>query len=63
MQDYRIRTQAVGGTRTEEHLTFGDDDAAISYALPLARGKLIEIWNEEKLIATVDERPCLTAAA
>lgn len=61
MTRYQILYDRSGGKRVEEVLAFVDDDAAISYALPLARGSLVEIRRGGRLIATVDERPCLCA--
>lgn len=58
MMDYEIINETVDGEKIRESLRFADDDAAISYALPLARGRLVEVWRSGKLVATVDERPC-----
>jgi hypothetical protein len=63
MHDYAIIGETVDGERSREILPFGDDDAAIAYALPLARGRLLEVWRSGKLIATVDERPCAVMVA
>lgn len=58
MLDYAIISETVDGVKTREILRFEDDDAAIAYVLPLARGRLLEVRRSGKLIATVDERPC-----
>lgn len=58
MLDYAIVSETVDGVKTRETLQFEGDDAAITYALPLARGRLLEIWRSGKLVAAVDERPC-----
>jgi hypothetical protein len=58
MLDYVIINETVDGEKTREILKFADDDAAISYALPLARGRLVEVRRSGRLVATVDERPC-----
>lgn len=54
---YTLRVQAGGSEPEVQGLPFVSDHAAIWYALPLARGKLVEVWRGERLIATVDERP------
>ena len=58
MLDYAIVIEAADGKKTREIIEFADDDAAISYALPLARGRLVEVWRSGKLVGTADERPC-----
>ena len=58
MPSYTISILSSTGDAVTESWAFEDDDAAIAYALPLARGKLIEVRRDSKLVATVDERPC-----
>ena len=58
MIEYALISEGPDGTKAREILKFADDDAAISYALPLARGRLLEVWRSGRLVATVDERPC-----
>jgi hypothetical protein len=59
MAVYKISSVTMRGEAAGHTMSFEDDDAAIAYALPLARGNLIEVWRGGRLIATVDERPCL----
>lgn len=61
MKDYVVVRQPLDGSRTCETCRFQDDDAAVAYILPLARGLLLEVWQDDRLVATVDERPCLAA--
>lgn len=63
MLDYALISENVDGDRTREVLRFPDDDAAISYALPLARGRLLEVWRAGRLVAMIDERPCAALVA
>ena len=63
MTVYTIRTETLDGRRALEALPFIDDDAAIAYCLPTARGKALELWRGARIVATVDERPCLSRAA
>lgn len=59
MQDYVVVRQPVAGAPETQQCRFQDDDAAVAYILPLARGFLLELWRGPRLVATVDERPCL----
>jgi hypothetical protein len=63
MTDYSIVREDVAGRRLADLHPFQDDDAAISYVLPIAKGGRVEIWRGEKLIAAVDERRCLQQSA
>lgn len=63
MFDYAIISETVDGEREREVGRFADDDAAIAYCLPIARGRLVEVWRSGKLVATVDERPCAAMVA
>ena len=61
MQTYCVRIEtAEGGCHKGWHEFAGDDDA-ISYFLPLARGRLVEISRKDKMIACIDERPAFAA--
>lgn len=62
MTIYTLRIETVHGDRSEQQLSFANDDAAISYALPITRGRALEILRGDRLIAIVDERPCLMRA-
>ncbi len=46
MTCYEIRAETSAGERVEQTLTFCDDDAAITYVLPLARGRLVEVSRQ-----------------
>lgn len=58
MSRYTLELRTTGGQQSRQELTFQDDEAAIWHALASARGKLLELWRGDRLIATVDERPC-----
>lgn len=63
MPNYAIISQYPDGRREREICAFEDDDAAISYIVPIARGRLVEVWRSGRLVASVDERPCAAIAS
>lgn len=63
MRHYCIIFVSAQGEQKHEVLRSVDDDAAIACSLPLARGGLIEIWRQGKLVATIDERPYFVSRA
>jgi hypothetical protein len=63
MTVYLLCVETAEGERRKASLSFTDDDAAIAYVLHTARGTALELWRGTRLIATVDERPCIAQAA
>jgi hypothetical protein len=63
MHSYGIIKTTAAGVRTVQWMLFADAHSAMAYALPLARGCLLEIWNQGKCIAFVDELPASLRAA
>jgi hypothetical protein len=54
---YEFVVETSSGQRTRQHLKYANDDVAISSALNMAQGRLVEVRRQDRLIATVDERP------
>jgi hypothetical protein len=48
MNTYCVRSETANGERHDDWLWFANDDDAITYFLPLARGRLIEISRNGK---------------
>jgi hypothetical protein len=63
MNSYRVQTETALGQRQDDWLPFATDDDAISYFLPLARGRLVEISCNGKMIARIDERLLIAVAS